>query len=254
MKERIVDIPTPSGAMETFLTYPQENAPFPAVVVFMDVWGIREELFDIARRIATVGYYCMVPDFYYRQGKVRHEFRDDNFRMITLDSLDRQTQETVLAPSRKLTDAMVVEDTASLLAFLDHGEPIRAGAMGCIGYCMGGRHVFRAAANFPQRFRASVSLHGTDLVTNRPDSPHLSVTKAEGELYCGFGEKDRFTPTTTIKTIENALRDSKVKFMYEVHKGADHGYALPDRDVYDKHAANRDWELIFQMFHRQTRT
>ena len=172
MKERLVDVPTPSGAMETFMTHPQENAPFPAVIVFMDVWGVREELFDIARRIATVGYCCVVPDFYHRQGKVRHEFRDENLRMITLDRLDPDTQERVLAPTRKLSDAMVVDDTASLLEFLGHGEPVRAGPMGCIGYCMGGRHVFRAAANFPQRFRASVSLHGTNLVTERADSPH----------------------------------------------------------------------------------
>ena len=36
-----------------------------------------------------------------------------------------------------------------------------------------------------------------------------------------------------------------------VHKGATHGYALPDRDVFDKQAANRDWEVIFDMFRRQ---
>jgi carboxymethylenebutenolidase len=248
MKERSVEIRTPGGAIETFVTHPQENAPFPAVLVFMDVWGIREELLDIARRIATVGYYCMVPDFYYRQGKIRHEYRDRNLRMITLDSLDRATQEIVLASSRKLSDAMVVEDIASLLRFLDRGEPVRAGPMGCIGYCMGGRHVFRAAAEFPGRFRASVSLHGTELVTDRADSPHLSVSRAQGELYCGFGEKDRFTPPSTISAIEHALRNGRAKFAYEVHKGADHGYALPDRDVYDKHAANRDWERIFLMF------
>jgi carboxymethylenebutenolidase len=44
-----------------------------------------------------------------------------------------------------------------------------------------------------------------------------------------------------------------VRYHYEVHRGADHGYALPDRDVYDKHCANRDWELIFALFHRQLR-
>ena len=251
MRERLVDIPTPSGAMDTFVVHPQENAPFPAVVVFMDVWGLREELFDIARRIATVGYYCLVPNFYYRQGKIRHEFRDQDGRMISLDKLDPQNQEIVLAPSRKLSDAMVVDDTGALLTFLEHGEPVRNGAMGCIGYCMGGRHVFRAAANFPQRFRASVSLHGTNLVTERADSPHLAAKNADGELYCGFGEKDRFTPPATIKAIESALRGCKTKFLYEVHSGADHGYALPDRDVYDKLAASRDWELIFQMFQRQ---
>src|SRR5688572_23615789 len=108
MRERLLDIPTPSGSMDVFVTHPQEHAPFPAVIVFMDVWGLREELFDIARRIATLGYYSLVPNFYYRQGKIRHEFRDQNGRMITLDRLDRQTQEQVLAPARNLTDAMVV--------------------------------------------------------------------------------------------------------------------------------------------------
>ena len=38
---------------------------------------------------------------------------------------------------------------------------------------------------------------------------------------------------------------------HAIHKGAVHGYALPDRDIFDKHAAERDWELIFAMFHRQ---
>jgi hypothetical protein len=35
------------------------------------------------------------------------------------------------------------------------------------------------------------------------------------------------------------------------YPGAEHGYALPDRDIHDKTAANRDWELIFAMFRRQ---
>ena len=41
----------------------------------MDIWGIREELREIARRIATVGYACLLPDFYYRQGDDVHNER-----------------------------------------------------------------------------------------------------------------------------------------------------------------------------------
>ena len=36
-----------------------------------------------------------------------------------------------------------------------------------------------------------------------------------------------------------------------IHQGTLHGYALPDRDIYVKAAAERDWELIFAMYHRQ---
>src|SRR5262244_28531 len=88
MHERLVQIPTPSGLMDTFVTHPEQDGPFPAVIIYMDIWGVREELFEIARRVGTVGYYCMVPDLYYRQGKVRHEFRDADNRMISLHALD----------------------------------------------------------------------------------------------------------------------------------------------------------------------
>ena len=71
MKDRIVEIPTKAGRMPTFVTHPEQDGPFPPVIVFMDVWGVRDELYDIARRIGTIGYYAMVPDFYCRQGMIR---------------------------------------------------------------------------------------------------------------------------------------------------------------------------------------
>jgi hypothetical protein len=45
-----------------------------------------------------------------------------------------------------------------------------------------------------------------------------------------------------------AFSGCPVDYCYEVHPGAEHGYALPDRDIHNKGAANRDWELIFAMF------
>ena len=38
-----------------------------------------------------------------------------------------------------------------------------------------------------------------------------------------------------------------------VHTQADHGYAIPDRDIFDKTAAERDWERIFAIYYRQLR-
>jgi carboxymethylenebutenolidase len=64
MYEQLVEITTPSGAMETFITRPQDGGPFAPVILYMDIWGVREELYDIARKVATVGYCCLVPDLY----------------------------------------------------------------------------------------------------------------------------------------------------------------------------------------------
>ena len=249
MIERTLDISTSSGSMETFIVQPQASGPHPAVVLYMDVWGIREELRDIARRIATVGYYCLLPDLYYRQGTVRTEYRDKNNRMVSMDRLAEPERQIAAAPLAKLSDAMVIADTQSLLQFIDHGEPVRPGAMGAVGYCMGGRHVFRVAGAFAQRFRACASLHGSLIVTDESDSPHLSARKGAGELYCGMAEKDRHAQPAKVKALLDAQWQQT--FHHELHKGADHGYALPDRDVHDKQAANRDWEIIFAMFRRQ---
>ena len=105
MKERSVKVPAAADAMETFITHPRGDGPFPAVILYMDVWGVREELFDIARRVATVGYYCMVPDLYYRRGTVRHAFRNEKNQMISMEALDEAQKELVRVPMRHLANS-----------------------------------------------------------------------------------------------------------------------------------------------------
>ena len=250
-----IEIATAAGRMETFVTHPERAGPFHAVVLYMDVWGIREELYDIARRIGTVGYYVMVPDLYYRQGRIRNEFRDGNGRMISLHSLSQADQDKVVAPLAGLTNSMVVADTKALIAHIalasKTGGPVKAGAMGSVGYCMGGRHVVSVAAAFPDHFRASAGLHPTSLISERPDSPHTETGKLRGELYCGFAETDPYAPLSMITELDGLLAGGPVTYRREIHTGAVHGYALPDRDIYNKAAANRDWEIIFDMYRRQ---
>src|SRR5947208_16379731 len=183
MRERLLAIETPSGRMETFVTHPEQDGPFPAVVIYMDIWGVREELFEIARRVGTVGYYCLVPDFYYRLGRVRHEFRDEQNRMISLHALDEERRQRVIAPGRRLSNQMVVDDTGAILAFIGRGEPVRAGGVGAIGYCMGGRHVLCAAGHFPDRVIASASPHGTSPLSDPADSPPPLAKPFRGERY-----------------------------------------------------------------------
>mgnify|MGYP003340109055 CR=1 FL=1 len=131
MKERFVEIPTADGRMGTFITHPEQDGPFPAAILYMDIWGVREELYDLARRIGTVGYYCMVPDWYYRQGKIQSTYVNDKGERISLDRLSKEEQAKVLAPARKLADSMVLADTGAILKFLDSGsEPVRPGAVG----------------------------------------------------------------------------------------------------------------------------
>jgi carboxymethylenebutenolidase len=253
MIDRIVEIAAKDGTMETFIAHPRANGPHPAVIVYMDIWGVREELFDIARNVASVGYYAMVPDLYYRQGKIRdRNFFDVQGHTISFEALDDKLREYALAPAAKTSDEMVMADTASLIEFVAGDKAAKPGPMGCFGYCLGGRLVLRAAGNFPERIRAAASLHGSELISDKPDSPHLVAAKAKGEIYSGFGERDWFSPPQVIATMVGTLSKAPgLTYRHTVHADTPHGYALPDRDVYNKRAAYTDWENIFAMFRRQ---
>jgi carboxymethylenebutenolidase len=250
MIEAITEIPTPDGRMDAFVTHPQDGGPFPPVVILMDIWGLREELFDIARRVAVAGYHCTVPNFYYRQGPVRFEFRDEQGRMKSFANISPEQQNSMRTQMALIKDEMAMADLRSVLKFLNT-EPVKAGPKGSIGYCLGGRYALQAAACYPDDFRASASLHGTRLVTDAPLSPHKLAAACRGEIYCGFAEHDETVPEATRKTINEVFAACpNVRYRHTLHRGVEHGYALPNRDVYDKPAANRDWEIIFAMFRR----
>jgi len=67
MTEDHCEITTSDGVMNSFVVHPDEGGPFPVVLFYMDAPGKREELHDMARRIAAVGYFVVLPSLYYRR-------------------------------------------------------------------------------------------------------------------------------------------------------------------------------------------
>ena len=68
MIERHVEIPSRNGPIPTFAVCPDGPGSYPGIILYMDAPGIREELHNLARRIAKHGYFCALPDMYYRLG------------------------------------------------------------------------------------------------------------------------------------------------------------------------------------------
>ena len=60
----------------TFLFHPEHDGPHPVVLYLMDAPSIRPALKDMASRLATAGYYVMLPYLFYRGGPFR-EFGDE---------------------------------------------------------------------------------------------------------------------------------------------------------------------------------
>ena len=250
MRELTLDVETPDGVMPAFLAMSDGDGPYAPVVLFMDIWGMREQLHDVARTVAAQGFACAAPDLYYREGSRHFDHRHPDGKTKSISILSEEDRQTMLQYNSHLTDEMAISDTFALINRLRETEGVSKGYAGCFGYCMGGRHVAKVAAALPDIFRATASFHGTYLATDKEDSPHLGAGKIRGEIYFGYGENDPFTQPDVIAAVREAFDKSPAMFHERIHPATDHGYAIPDRDVFNEEAASADWETVFGMFRR----
>ena len=240
MIETSATITTRDGQMPTWIVHPDEGGPFPLVIFYMDALGIREELRDMCRRIASVGYGVYLPNLYYRAG-------GPSFDAAPLAWGQQEPAMVVLNDG--LSMAMTVSDGAALLDHARHNAAIRMpGAT--IGYCMGGRHALAAAAAFPALIKAMASLHGGRLVTDGDDSPHRLIADIGAEAYFGWAHDDPVAPASHAKTVEAALAARGLRYRLEWHAGAQHGFTFPERFCYHKQAAECVWSRLFDLFRR----
>jgi carboxymethylenebutenolidase len=245
MIEQTVDIATKDGATTTFIVHPERGGPHPIILFFMDAPAIREELRDMARRMASAGYYVMLPNLYYRKG------------VLELSSLPQVDEKAARARMFELMGSisipLIMDDTDALLDFADRDPAASPGPAGAIGYCMSGQYAINAAARHPERIRCAASLYGVQLVTDAQDSPHLAAQKAKGELYFACAEHDTYAPLEMVEALDASLKTAGANAEVEIYPGVHHGFAFPQRAVYDKPAAERHWERLFALFRRNLR-
>ncbi len=239
MIDREVDIQTPDGLMNTFITYPEEGGPFPVIIFYMDAPGKREELHDMARRLGTTGYFVLLPNLYYRSQR--------DFQMQRTE----EGRAEMFALMNSLNTDLVDSDTQAMLDFADSDENAAEGAVGCVGYCMSGPFVFSAASTFADRMAAAASFHGVRLYTDDAASPHLRAHKFRGELYFGCAETDDWAPREMIDGLDNYLKAAGSNYRIEWYPGTLHGFVFPQREgMYNKAAAERHWERLHALFER----
>src|SRR6266566_7447127 len=226
MIEHTIDIPTKDGNTTTFITHPERGGPFPVILFYMDAPAIREELRDMARRLATSGYYVMLPNMYYRSGVME-------IGPIPPDP-DAPERKRMFGYMNSINIPLVMEDTKALLAYAETQKAANTKIVGSLGYCMSGRYAVNAATHFPDRVKAAASVYGTHLATDQPDSPHLATARTRAELYFACAETDIYAPAEIIEKVREGMKGSNNEV--EIYPGAHHGFAFPKRPVYHRDA------------------
>jgi len=242
MSEQQISIRTKDGTCQAWVFTPEGKGKWPAVIVYMDGFGIRPAMKQMGAGLAAHGYVVLLPDLYYRLGPyaplVPKEVLKGDFRAVV---------GPMMASTSNLKAA---EDTAAFLASLDARADVAGKKVGTVGFCMGGGMALTAAGRYPDRIAAAASFHGGRLATDEPASPHLVFSKIKAEVYVAGADMDSGYPPEMARRVEAELAKGGVRHKCEIYEGKRHGWMKPDMPVYDAEAAERGWKELYALYAR----
>jgi carboxymethylenebutenolidase len=236
-----IEITVEDGVADGELFAPDGAGPWPGVILFPDAGGVRPATAQMAARLARLGHLVLLPDVYHRLPP----FAPFDFATVFDDPSER---DRLIAQARSLDGAALLRDVAAMRAALVARPEVASEEIGCVGYCMGGRHAILAAITYPEHVVAAAAIHASGLVTEAPDSPHRRIGAARAALYVGVADRDRgFTPEQQ-SALCLALAGRGAQYAIELYPGASHGFAMPDASVYHRAAAERHWARLASWF------
>jgi len=244
VEEKDVNVPMASGVSDSALFYPEGKGPWPAVLVWTDILGLRPVFREMGRRLAAEGYVVLVPNPFYRNTKA--PVVEGSF-----DFSKPEDRAKVMSLAAALTADANISDAKAYTAFLDEQpQTDRKKKMGVQGYCMGGPLTFRTAATRPDRIGAAATFHGGGLVTDKPDSPHLLIPKMKAEVLCCVANNDDKRDPAAKDKLKETFAAAHLKATVEVFEGCDHGWTVRGSQVYNETGAERAWSELSALYKR----
>jgi carboxymethylenebutenolidase len=242
-----VEIRTADGMCPCHVYRPTGAGPWPAALVFMDGLGIRPAMLEVGERLATHGYFVLLPDLFYRSGP----YEPMNPRTVFANPAERKVlSEKFFAHA---TQANIMSDTRSFLDYLTAEPDVKPGRIGTVGYCLGGLMSLTAAGTYPDRIVATASYHGGRLATDSPESPHRFAPQIKSRVYIAGAIEDPSFPDDMKARLELALTQAHVDHQIETYP-ARHGWVFRDMPVYDAAAAERHWQTLVALFDATLKT
>jgi carboxymethylenebutenolidase len=226
------------GEMGGYLARPEGGAPRPAVIVFMEIFGVNPHIRAVTERVAREGYLALAPDYFHRSGPgAEYGYDDAGFAagMKLLGSL-RSDQ--------------MVDDAKAAIAWLRERKDVRGDRIGCMGFCIGGHMTYLTACETD--VRAAASFYGGGIAAPQGPGGQPSTLgrtgRISGKLLALFGGKDAFIPMDQVEAIRDALAKARTRHEVVVYPGADHGFFCDQRPSYQPKAAQDAWERVRKLF------
>jgi carboxymethylenebutenolidase len=228
-----VQLNTTDGKMDAYVAQPKNGGNFPGVVVIQEAFGVNDHVKKITDRVAAEGYVAIAPDIYHRESE----------RIIPYSEMPK-----AIAAMQRVVDGKAMEDVGAAIAHLKSQSNVKAGSVGVIGFCMGGRLTYLAAAHHANDVKCAVPYYGGGIPMGNP-SPLSRTKEIKCPMYLFFGAKDQLIPKEHVDQIKAELTANKVPFQLEVYPDAGHGFFCDDRAMsYNEGAAKDAWDKTKAFF------
>ena len=228
-----VQLNTSDGKMDAYVAQPKNGGNFPGVVVIQEAFGVNDHIKKVTDRIAAEGYVAIAPDIYHRESE----------RIIPYSEMPK-----AIATMQRVVDGKAMEDVGAAIAHLKSQSNVKAGSVGVIGFCMGGRLTYLAAAHHANDVKCAVPYYGGGIPMGNP-SPLSRTKEIKCPMYLFFGAKDQLIPKEHVDQIKAELTANKVPFQLEVYPDAGHGFFCDDRAMsYNEGAAKDAWDKTKAFF------
>jgi carboxymethylenebutenolidase len=226
------------GTMAGYLARPEGSAQLPAVLVFMEIFGINAHIRDVTERVAAEGYVALAPDYFHRTGPGIELGYDDAGMAEGMTHLGR------------LQAGQMIADARGSLAFLRARGDVRGDRIGAIGFCIGGHMTYLTACETD--VAAAASFYGGGVAAPQgPGGGPNTVSRTggiSGRILCLFGGRDALIPQEQVQAIEAALKEHGVDHEVVVYPEADHGFFCDQRASYHAQSAADAWERVKRLF------
>jgi carboxymethylenebutenolidase len=214
--ETIVYPSTGDTRVTGYLSAPQGEGKFPAVIVIHENRGLNDHTRDVARRFAAEGFVAVAPDLLSRKGGT-----------ASMESPDKAREAIGTVSSEE-----AIADLKAGLAFLNQHAKVQAGQLGSVGFCWGGARSFLLAAE-SELLKAAVVFYGSA-------PPAGKIAQVRCPVLGIYGETDERI-TSKVPEVAAAMKEVGKAFEYKIYPGAGHAFFNDTGERYNAEAAKDAW-------------
>ena len=240
IQSHVVDLPTPTGVMRTYVHRPAGDKKYPAILFYSEIFQQTGPITRAACFMAGQGYAVLVPEVFHELNPIG--------TVLGYDDAGRDKGNADKA-AKDVQDYDT--DNRAMIEWLNQ-QPWYKGNVGAMGYCIGGHLAFRAALQ--PEVKATACFYATDLhgdnIPNKPNQHSMQrLADINGELMMIWGKQDNHVPAAGRALVYQKLAEANLNFTWHEFN-AQHAFMRDEDPRYDAQLVMAGYQLVIQMFSR----